>query len=314
MLLGLLAVPVLVALWIWYDRRRQAEAAAFAAPALIPNLVDGRPGRLRYLPLAVLLAGLAAMIFGVARPHAVVSQRQEEATVLLAIDTSRSMSATDVQPSRLAAAVQTAKAFLDKVPKKFRVGVIAFGSRAVVALPPTDDRALVEQSLASLKTGEGTALGDAVLLAAQLGQKQRGSDGSVPPTSVLLISDGARDGGRTTPQAAATKARQLHVPVYTVLLGTSEGEVRVQLQGGYTQVIQVPPSAATLQLVARQSGGEFFRAPDVERLRAVYDNLGSRLGHTRKVREVSDLFGGGAAALVLGGAALSLGLFRRVIP
>jgi len=262
----------------------------------------------------VLLAGLAAMIFGVARPHAIVNQPREEATVLLAIDTSRSMGATDVGPSRLGAAVSTAKAFLDEAPKKFRIGVIAFGSRAVVALPPTDDRSLVEKSLASLKTGEGTALGDAVMLAAQLGRKQRGSDGSVPPTSVLLISDGARDGGRTAPRDAATKARQLHVPVYTVLLGTPDGEVEVQLPGGYTQVIKVPTSAATLQLVARLSGGQFFRAPSDAKLAEVYKSLGSRLGHVAKDREITDMFSGGAAGLVLAGAGLSLAFFRRVIP
>ncbi|HET7045169.1 MAG TPA: VWA domain-containing protein [Gaiellaceae bacterium] len=313
-LLLLLAVPALVALWLWQDRRRHRAAAAFARPALHPNLVDRRPGRLRYLPLAVLLAGLAAMIFGVARPHAIVSEPREEATVLLAIDTSRSMGANDVTPTRLGAAVTAAKAFLDEVPKKFRVGVIAFGSRAVVSLPPTDDRTLVEKSLASLRTGEGTALGDAVLLGAQLGQKQRTSDGKVPPTAILLISDGARDGGRTTPKAAATRARQLHVPVYTVVVGTPQGEVRVPLPGGYTQVIQVPTSTATLQLVARLSGGRFFTAPNDERLRRVYEGLASRLGHVDKDRELSDVFSGGAAALVLGGAALSLGLFRRVIP
>jgi Ca-activated chloride channel family protein len=224
------------------------------------------------------------------------------------------MGAKDMTPTRLGAAVTAAKTFLDRVPEKFRVGVIAFGTRAVVALPPTDDRALVERSLASLKTGDGTALGDAVLLGAELGRKQRTADGHVPPTAMLLISDGARDGGRTAPRAAATKARQLHVPVYTVLLGTPDGQIEVPLPGGYTQVIQVPTSAATLQLVARLSGGQFFRAPNDERLRRVYEGLGSRLGRVGKDRELSDLFSGGAAALVLGGAGLSLALFRRVIP
>lgn len=313
-LVGLAVVPLLAVLWVWGDRRRRAAASRFASPALLPNLMPQRPGRLRYLPLAILLAGLAAMIFGVARPHAVVSRPQEEATVLLAIDTSRSMSATDVRPSRLGAAVTAAKAFLDQVPEKFRVGVISFGSRAVVALPPTGDRSLVERSLATLRTGEGTAIGDAVVLAAELGRRQHGSAGQVPPTSVLLISDGARDGGRNAPKAAAERARRLHVPVYTVLLGTPQGEVYVRLPSGYTQVIRVPTSAATLQLVARLSGGDFFRAPNDARLRKVYESLGSRLGSTRRDREVSDIFGGGAAALVLAGAALSLGLYRRVIP
>ena len=129
------------------------------------------------------------MVVGVARPHATVSVPREEATVLLAMDTSRSMKATDVNPTRLGSATAAAKAFLQKVPQTFRVGVVSFASRAVVAVPPTDDRSLVEAALSSLRAGEGTALGDAVSLSVRLGQRERASDGTVPPTAVLLISD-----------------------------------------------------------------------------------------------------------------------------
>jgi Ca-activated chloride channel homolog len=311
-LLGLLALPVLVALYVLRERRRERFAARWGTPALLPNLVTHSPGLRRHLPVAVLLVALASLVVGVARPHAVVSVPREEATVLLAIDISRSMSATDVLPSRLGAAQIAANDFVDKVPKKFRIGVISFATRAQVAVAPTDDRDLVHAAIASLRPGEGTAIGDAVLLAARLGQRQRGSDGSLPPTSVLLISDGARDGGRTEPRAAAQRARALRTPVYTILLGTPNGVVQNQLPGGFTETIRVPPSPSTLQLIARTSGGQFFTARSDKRLREVYDQLRSRIGHKRVTREITDFFAAGGALLLLGGGTLSAFWFRRV--
>jgi Ca-activated chloride channel family protein len=251
------------------------------------------------------------MIVGVARPHATVNVQREEATVLLAMDVSRSMGATDVPPTRLQAAKTAAIEFAGKVPKKFRIGVVAFSTRAQVALPPTADRELLKSALGSLHTGEGTAIGDAIALSASLGRRQR-ADGVVPPTSVLLISDGARDGGRRAPLAAARQAKAQHVPVYTILLGTPNGVVQHKLPGGYTETIRVPPSAQTLQAIARTSGGEFFTASNDRRLGDVYDALRSRLGHRRQSREITDGFAGGAALLLLGAGALSALWFRRV--
>jgi Ca-activated chloride channel family protein len=197
------------------------------------------------------------------------------------------------------------------VPTKFRIGVVAFSTRAQVALPPTADRELLKSALGSLHTGEGTAIGDAIALSASLGRRQR-ADGVVPPTSVLLISDGARDGGRRAPLAAARQAKAQHVPVYTILLGTPNGVVQHKLPGGYTETIRVPPSAQTLQAIARTSGGEFFTASNDRRLGDVYDALRSRLGHKRQSREITDGFAGGAALLLLGAGALSALWFRRV--
>jgi len=311
-LLWLLVIPVLVVLYALHQHRRGRFAARWGRPELMPNLVDRAPGKRRYLPVAILLAALAALIVGVARPHATVSVPREEATVLLAIDTSRSMGATDVYPSRLAAAQEAANQFVDEVPKKYRIGVVSFSTRAQIAVAPTADRDLVRQAIGTLHPGEGTAIGDAVLLSARLGLRQRAKDGSAPPTSVLLISDGARDGGRTSPLAAAQAARRQHVPVYTVSLGTPEGVVHHQLPGGYTETIQVPPSPATLQLIARTSGGQFFRVATAKRLREVYQQLGSRIGHKKESREISDVFAGGAGLLLLIGAGLSTLWFRRV--
>jgi Ca-activated chloride channel family protein len=311
-LAGLLLLPAVVALYLLHDRRRRASAARFGNPELLPNVVDREPGRLRHLPLALLLVALAAMIVGVARPHANVTVPREEATIVLAMDVSRSMAATDVSPNRLDAARAAAKAFVSEVPEKFRVGVVSFGTQAVVGVPPTADRSLVAASLDTLKPGAGTAIGDGVALSVQLGQKAQAADGTVPPRAVVLISDGARQGGRIAPDAAAAQARAHHVPVYTVLIGTENGVVRQKLTGGYQQIVRVPASPGTLEQIARLSGGEFFAAPSEDRLRRVYESLGSRLGHRTESREITDWFAGGAAALLVAGGLLSAFLFRRV--
>jgi Ca-activated chloride channel homolog len=311
-LLALLVVPVLVAVYLIRERRRTAFAASFANPALLPNVTDRAPGRRRHVPLILLLLGLAAIVLGVARPHATVSVKREEATVVLALDVSRSMKAKDVPPTRLDAARRAAKTFVGKVPQKFRVGVVSFATRAAVGVAPTEDRNLVEASLDSLAPGEGTAIGDAVVLSTQLGQGRRLEDGTAPPRSVLLISDGTRDGGAVSPQAAARRAKRLGVPVYTVLVGTPDGVVEETLTGGFRQRIRVPPSPDTLREIARLSGGEFFTATDAEGLARVYEELGSRLGTRKESREVGDYFAGGAAAFLLAGGALSALWFRRV--
>ena len=311
-LVALALVPVLVALYIWHDRRRERVAARFANPGLLPNVIDRAPGRVRFLPLMLLFLALTVMIFGVARPHATVNVPREEATVVLALDVSRSMKATDVQPTRIDAARAAAKAFLAEVPEKFRVGIVSFATRAVVALPPTDDRELATTALDTLGTGEGTAIGDAVALSLQIGRRQREDDGAIPPTSVLLISDGARDGGILEPKAAAERARKLGVPVYTVLVGTPEGVVEETLPGGFRRIIRVPTSPETLTEIAQISDGEFFTAFNEEDLRQVYEELGSRLGTREESREITDFFAAGSALLLLTGGALSALLFRRV--
>jgi Ca-activated chloride channel family protein len=303
---------VLVALYVVLERRRERFGARFANPALLPNMVDRKPGRLRHLPLLVLLIGLAAMIFGVARPHATVTVAREEATVMLLIDTSRSMQATDVKPSRLGAAVKEADEFVKKVPKKFRIGVVVFGSSARLGLPPTSDRTLVDQALRTLRPGEGTAMGDAIQLAVRTARRQRTSDGKIPPTAVLMISDGARQGGRVAPLTAAQHAKAQHIPVYTVALGTPNGVVHATLTGGYRVNIKVPANPGTLERIAHASGGKSFSAASSSDLSQVYKKLGSLLGHKSEDREVTDVFAGGAGLLLLVGGGMSMFWFRRL--
>src|SRR5579862_4927243 len=312
-LIGLAAIPVLYGLWRLNDQRRAAGAAAFSNPALVPNLVSDRPGLRRTIPLALFLLAITALVVGAARPHASVSVPRKEATIVIAIDVSRSMTATDVTPSRLVAAQRAAEAFLKKIPDRYSVGVVGFGTRAFVALPPTTDRTLAQDALESLTPSEGTAIGDAVALSTRLGRQQR-ADGVMPPASVLVISDGAPDGGRTSPLAAAQAARKAHIPVSTVLVGTDNGVVSATLTGGYTEQIRVPPSPSTLQKIAQLSGGQYFRAHTSAALTSVYKRLATRIGHKTEHRQITDFFAGGAILLLLTGGGLSAFWFRRPVP
>jgi Ca-activated chloride channel family protein len=311
-LAALALVPLLALVFVARDRRRHHVAERFASAPLLPGIAPRPPRARRWLPLAVLLAALAAMIVGVARPEATLSHDREEATIVLAVDVSRSMQAADVEPSRLVAARAAAGTFVANLPERFRVAVIGIGSRAVIASPPTEDRRVTEEALGLLEPSEGTALGDGVALAVQLSQKERAADGTIPPTAVLLISDGARDGGQVEPRTAAARAKRLGIPVHAILVGTPEGFVEVELEGGYTQRIQVPTDPETLRMFAQTTGGELYTALDDERLAQVYEELGSRLGAREERREVTDLFAGGAAALLLAGGALSVLWLRRL--
>jgi Ca-activated chloride channel homolog len=311
-LIGLVLVPVLVAAYVLRERRRETFAERFTTPALLPNLVADAPGWRRHLPVALLLVGLAAMVVGVARPHASVNVQREEATVIIAVDTSLSMQSQDVRPSRLGAAEEAARVFVGELPKRFRVAVIGFSGRAYLALAPTEDRDLAATALRSLRPGEGTALGDAVALGTKLAKQERASDGTVPPTAMLVISDGAQMSGRTTPVVAAQQALRAHIPIYSVVIGTPDGVVNVPVAGGYQAQLRVPPSPDTLRMISRVTGGRLFTAPDKQGLQDVYRRLGSRLGHRRQSREITDLFAGGSAAFLLVGGALSSLWFRRV--
>jgi Ca-activated chloride channel homolog len=312
-LLGLLAVPLLVAAYVAHERRRRRAAAAFGNPALFPNVVARAPGWRRHLPIAVLLLGLASMVVGVARPKATVHVPREEATVVVAIDVSKSMTATDVQPSRIVAASRTVQAFLDTVPDKYRVALVAIGSRAVLAVPPTQDRSVVEAGFRSLQPGEGTALGDGVALTARTVERQRTSDGAVPPAALLVVSDGAQDGGQTSVARAIQLARKAHLPVYTVLVGTPNGTVEQTLPGGYKAIVQVPADPSTLQQLAQSTGGKFYAAASASQLHDVYAKLGSRLGEKKTQREMTDVVAAGSALLLLIGASLSVLWFGRPV-
>ena len=310
-LLALLVVPVLVVLYVRRERRRNDFAQRFANPALLPNLVPRPVGRRRHVPLALLLLALSTMLVGVARPHAKVNVKREEATIVVAIDVSDSMRAKDVQPTRLVAARRAARAFANDVPDKFRVGLVSFAGRAIPVVPPTVDRAAFEQGLQALRPAAGTALGDAIRLSVDLARRS-GSPEQPAPAAVVIISDGATNVGRIQPTAAARRARTLRTPIYTVVLGTPNGQIERTLVGGFKEVTRVPANPRALDTVARASGGKFFSAADPDDLKKVYEELGSQLGTRKEEREITDYFSAGAGLFLLVGAALSTAWFRRV--
>jgi Ca-activated chloride channel family protein len=310
-LIALLVVPLVVAIYVARHRRRDREIARFATPALLPNLVSSSPGWRRHVPLAVLLAALTAMLVGIARPQTTVSVPRKAATVVVALDVSRSMQSKDVSPTRLEAARAAATAFVRRVPSTYSVAVVVFAERPSVVVPPTTDRTLVERGLRAARRGEGTALGSAIQLALTVG-RARTVDGVRPPASVLLISDGAQTSGGPLPKAAAQRAKALQIPVSTVVIGTPEGTVERTLTGGFKEITRVPPDPDTMRTIAETSGGEFMQTLNDARVDNVYKKLGTRIGHRRQQREITDWFAAGAAGLVLAGAALSVLWFRRV--
>jgi len=312
MLLALLAVPLAVAGYVVLERRRREQAAVFASPALVPNLIGRRPGRLRHLPPALALLALAALATGLARPHATLSVDQEQATVVLAMDTSRSMVATDVPPSRLAVAKQVVGRFLGNLPEDYRVGMVSFAQSASTVLPATANRTAAQTALRNLRTGDGTALGEGIARAVQVAQRVPAEKGEKPPASILVLSDGAQTQGVLEPVAAARRAKALKIPVYTVAFGTADGVVEVVDDNGFTQRVTVPPDPQTLRGVSQTTGGRFYAAPDAAALNAVYEELGSRIGSFKEEREITAGFAAGGALLLLAAGAVSAFLFGRL--
>ena len=315
-LIGLLVIPVLVVVYIVAARRQRRAASRFTNPALVPNLVPSSPRWRRYVPFGLALVALTLLVVGIARPHVVRSVTRDEATIVLAIDTSRSMAATDVRPSRFDAAHAAAQEFLDAVPESYRVGIVSFSTAASTVLTPTTDREAAKLALGELRLGSGTAIGNAIARSVELAsadEKQRPTTGGRPPAAVLLLSDGAQTAGGLTPDDAVKEAQKLGIPVSTVALGTGDAAVQVPLPGGLKQRVVVAPDVEALQQIAKVTGGTFAEAPSAEKLKDVYRNLGTRLAKDPKRVEVTSAFAAGGAVLLLLGGALSTFWFRRAL-
>jgi Ca-activated chloride channel family protein len=315
-LLALLAIPVLALAYVHAERDRRAGAAAFASPAVQRSVAPRRPGWRRHAPLVAIALALAVLIVAAARPQRTVAVPIEHASIMLATDISGSMTATDVQPNRLTAAKRAAAQFLATVPAKVNVGVMAFNQVPRVLQSPTQDRSAALAALGRETPSGGTATGEAIYTATAVLQKVPGSVlGKHPPAAIVLLSDGASTTGRD-PVAAAQAAARLKIPVYTVALGTAQGTIvvpRPRSQGGGTKTVPVPPDPRALAQIARASGGQTFTAESAGGLKAVYERLGSQLGHKKEKRQVTSAFAGGGLLLLLGGAAMSLGFFGRIV-
>jgi len=337
LLLALLVLPLAVGLYVLAERRRARYAVTFTNLDVLATVTGGRSWR-RLVPPALLLLALAALCTGLARPHVERLVPRERATVVLVVDVSRSMLAKDVAPTRLAAAQEAVRTFLDRVPDRLRIALVAFAGDPQVAAPPTTDHELVRASLDQIHLYpgySGTAIGDALALAVELAEQATGDgsggggDGGTGQTiavrtaapaqaepdelaAILFLSDGAQTRGILEPLQGADLARQAGVPVYTISLGTPEGTVTGNF-GGFQQTIPVPPDPVTLNAIAETTGGKFFAARTAEALEAAYIELGSALGREPGTREATSWFLAAAAA-ALAAALLAAALWSPRLP
>ena len=300
-LLALLAVPLALAALALARRRPDRYVVRFPAAATLGAVLP-RAGRVRRaLPTLLLCLALAALALALARPEATVAVPNERASVLLVTDTSGSMNATDVEPSRLDAAKAAGERFLDSVPDRLRVGLVAYAEGTHTVLRPTAEHAEVRTALDGLQAEGGTATGDA-LAGALDALGERGKD--APPAAIVLLSDGATTSG-DDPVEIARRARTAGVPVSTVALGTPDGSL--QLPDG--RVTPVPPDPQSLREIAQASGGRAYAAEDAGALEQVYEDLGSQIGTRPEQREVTAGVAGAGVLLLL--AALGTAWRRR---
>jgi Ca-activated chloride channel homolog len=315
-LAGLALVGLALVAYTLVQRRRRRYVVRFTNLDLLENVVSDFPRWRRHIPAALALLALTALVVGMARPQIAVAVAREEATVILAMDSSGSMTATDVEPDRMTAAREAASAFVEDLPDGFRVGVVSFSNEADVVVPPTADRDEALRGLSSLVADNGTALGDAIARSVDLGVTSLDEDLAASeddtPVVVLVLSDGANTTGDFEPLEAARKAADAGVPVYTVALGTEEGTVLGPDGYGGLRTIRVPPDPETLAEVAELTDGTFFEAADEDGLRSVYDEIGSQVGVEHEQRELTVVFTAAGAALLLLGGALSTLWFGRI--
>jgi Ca-activated chloride channel family protein len=302
-LLGLLLVPLAAATWVARRQHVRRYAIRYPATASAALAVGRAPAWRPLVPMALLLASLAATVVALAKPERTVAVPIERATIMLVTDHSRSMEADDVAPDRLAAAQKAANTFVDQVPKQVRIGIVAYSTAPDAVQTPTTDRSPVRQIIDAQFPDGATATGNALSIALSAITQDRGAGtgGKQPPAAIVLLSDGKWTAGRD-PVPVATEAGQAKVPIYTVALGTEEGVVQGPGFGGY---IPVPPDVQTLGDIAQQSGGKAYTAQDSSRLSDIYKTLGSKLATKKRKREASALFAIGALVLLLGAAATS---------
>ncbi|MDQ1722141.1 MAG: Ca-activated chloride channel [Pseudonocardiales bacterium] len=300
----LLAVAAVALAYLLAQLRRRKFVARFSNTQLLASVVPRRPGWRRHLTFALLLVALTVLSLGVAGPTASVRVPQEKATVMLAIDVSLSMQATDVLPSRLEAAQQAAQEFADLLPKRINLGLVKFGRGGNVLVPPTLDREVVKRAIAGLQLEQYTAIGEGVFACLDaLNTFSRSStvtNEKPAPARIVLLSDGYNTVGRKVSEAADA-AKKASTPVSTIAFGTDSGTVEVQ---GTVQA--VPSDKVTLRGLAQATGGSFHTAASVEELKSVYKDIGSQIGYTTAQRDISWRFMLAGLLLAIAAGASSL--------
>lgn len=305
MLLGWLLLPLLVFGYLLVQRRRKAYTVRFTNLELLGTVAPRSPGWRRHLAPALLLVSFAVLIGAMARPSVSVSVPKQQSSVVLVVDVSRSMSATDLAPDRITAAKRAAHEFIRSIPSSLRLGVVAFSNSAHLISPLSRSRAPAKQAIDSLVPVAGTAMGDGLAVALGEIARLRASQGEVP-ASILLLSDGKTNRG-TPPRVVAAEASRMKVPIFAVGIGT-EGAV---LELGDT-LVPVDLDETELRSVTDPTGGSYFESATSESLKEVYRKLGSALGYERAQREVTPFAAGLGALFLLAGAMGGLLWYQRI--
>jgi len=335
----LLALPLLVVLYVWLLKRKKKMAVRYASLSIVKEAMGGQSWK-RHIPPALFLLAMAAMLVAAGRPQAVVTLPSNQQTIILAMDVSGSMRATDVQPNRLVAAQNAAKSFIADLPRHVKVGIVAFAGSAQVAQLPTVNREDLVTAIDRFQLQRATATGNAIVislatlfpdqgieLAAMQGggrERQRGfaidgerkekkdftpvAPGSYSSAAIIMLTDGQRTTG-VDPLEAAKMASERGVRVYTVGIGTVDGET-IGFEGWS---MRVRLDEETLKSIAQKTEAEYFYAGTAHDLKKVYETLSSKLTVEKKETEVSALFAMAAAALALLSAGLSLFWFNRIL-
>lgn len=302
--LGVLAIAYIAMQFV----RRQA-AVRFTQVKLLDKIAPVRPNWRRHIPALFLLGGLALGMLAYAEPAAVAQVPSERATIVLAIDTSLSMLAEDVDPSRIDGAKEAATAFLDEVPAEINVGLVSFNGIASVRVPPTQNRAAVRSSIQSLELGEATAIGSAIIAAIDsLEDFLADFESDAPPARIVLMSDGETTVGHPD-EVAIDRALAAGIEVSTIAFGTDRGVITLPEN---PTPIAVPVNERALAEIADGTGGEFFEAATTEQLTEIYTDIGSATATEEARVLVSSWFAGRAMILLLIAAALSLALSNRL--
>jgi Ca-activated chloride channel family protein len=315
----LVAAGALVVAYVVMQIRRRRDAARFADPALLPLLVPGKAPWWRHAVGLVFAAGLVLATVAAAQPTVPATAERQQATVMLAIDTSDSMKATDVAPSRLAAAVAAAKTFIADLPSTFSVGIVGADATPEVVVAPSTDHAAVQVALDRLATSPGTALGEAIftaLAALPAGSTPATSpnqgEGSADPAKapaarIVLLSDGKSTTGRSDEEAIAA-AKAARVPVSTIAFGTANASVE-----SAGQTVPVPVDATALEAIAKGTDGKFFTAASADELRSVYADINAEVTVVGIDRGVAVWFAAGALILLLVASLTSMLRTGRVV-
>ncbi len=338
----LLALPLLVLLYIWLLRRKKKIALRYASLSIVREAMGKGQSFRRHIPPLLFLLSLAAMLVASSRPFAVVTLPSDQQTIMLAMDVSGSMRATDVKPNRLVASQDAAKAFLAELPRNVRVGIVAFAGTASVVQPPTLSREDLVAAIDKFQLQRGTAIGNGIVVSLselfpdagidiasmQSGRdRQRGvaidqppatgkekkpfvpvAPGSYTSAAIILLTDGQRTTGVDSMDAAKAAADR-GVRIYTVGVGTVDGET-IGFEGWS---MRVKLDEETLKGIARNTQAEYFYAGTAGDLKKVYESLSSRLTVVKKETEISGLLALVAAVFALLSAGLSLAWFNRIL-